>query len=121
MKSRNSKSLTVADLQRFDNLVDLGCIACILDGKLEPFKIDSGYRPQVHHMDGWVKPDCHKKTVPLCYWHHKGESEPFSTKSASLLFAEMGPSYHKHKRLFRITYGSDAELIETVNKYLGET
>lgn len=107
---------TKSEQARFDNMKDLGCIACILDGRIEPFGF--GYAPEIHHMLSGNKRIGHMATVPLCTWHHQGAVWP--GVSFPSILAELGPSWHKHRREFRKRYGSDAELIETVNQYLGE-
>ena len=105
---------TKSEQARFDNMKDLGCIACILDGRLEPFPIHPTY-PDIHHMDGRVKPGCELKTVPLCKWHHDGVANGIPNK---VMLENIGPSWHKHRPYFRRKYGSDKEVIEAVNKYL---
>ena len=107
---------TKSEQARFDNMKDLGCIACILDGEIEPFGI--GYAPDLHHMLSGGHRIGHEATVPLCQWHHKGVLNDGLNHSEAYLLKHIGPSWHKHRRAFRERYGSDAELIETVNKYL---
>lgn len=107
---------TKSEQARFDNMKDLGCIACILDGRIEPFGF--GYAPEIHHMLSGNKRIGHMATVPLCTWHHQGVMSGSDT--SEFMRNHPGPSWHKHRREFRNRYGSDAELIETVNKYLGE-
>lgn len=104
---------TKSEQARFDNMKDLGCIACILDKRINPFE---AVPCEIHHMDGRVKPGCELKTVPLCYFHHQGL--PFDGKTEKELLQLIGPSWHKHRPYFRRKYGSDKEVIETVNKYL---
>lgn len=106
---------TKSEQARFDNMKDLGCIACILDGKHKPFE-NPNFEPEIHHMLSGNKRIGHEATVPLCTFHHQGVAH-FGMTCARLL-DEVGPSWHKHRREFRKRYGSDAELIETVNKYL---
>lgn len=111
---------TKSEQARFDNMKDLGCIACILDGQIEAFSINPRLQPDIHHMLSGGHRISHEATVPLCYWHHKGEVEPYSGLTLKVMLPYYGPSWHKHRRAFRERYGSDAELIEIVNKYLGE-
>ena len=106
---------TKSEQARFDNMKDLGCIACILDGRLEPFGF--GYAPDIHHMLSGGHRIGHMATVPLCQWHHTGVGNCV-TWSNTEFYGFIGPSWHQHRRAFRERYGSDAELIETVNKYL---
>lgn len=114
-----AKSATKAQKKRFTTLVDLGCIACILDKYIEPFPINAGYRPEVHHMKEGGKRMGHDDTAPLCYWHHQGL--PYEGRTEKFFLENIGPSFHKHTENFRARYGDDLELIEIVNGYVGVT
>ena len=106
---------TKSEQARFDNMKDLGCIACILDGQLEAFALFQTWDVEIHHMLSGNKRIGDEATVPLCRWHHQGVSQ---VTPNAIMLEQYGPSWHKHRREFRKRYGSDAELIETVNKYL---
>lgn len=116
MRSKNAKALTTADKERFANMKDLGCIACILDGFIEPFETYPSCDVEIHHFLVGNKRMGHQYTAPLCRWSHQGVGD--KTRWTEKGVVEKGPSWHKHRRAFRERYGSDAELIETVNKYL---
>lgn len=105
---------TKAEAARFAKLKELGCIACRLDA-LEA----DGAEPQIHHFLSGNKRIGHGATVPLCYWHHNGL--PYDDIPSAWLLANVGPSFHKHTRQFRARYGSDAELLETVNRMIEES
>jgi len=98
---------TKAEAARFAKLKALGCVACILNG--DPDENE----PEIHHYLSGNKRIGHHATVPLCYWHHNGL--PYDEVPTAWFLSELGPSFHKHTRAFRLRYGSDAELIETVN------
>ena len=100
---------TKAEAARFAKLKALGCVACILENK----KADEPVEPEIHHYLSGGKRIGHDASVPLCYWHHHGL--PFDEVPTAWLLAELGPSFHKHTRAFRLRYGTDKELIETVN------
>lgn len=104
---------TAAQLTRFRKLRELGCIACRLDGN------PSEDAPEIHHLLAGTKRIGHDATIPLCYWHHQGL--PFDDVPTAWLLANVGPSYHKHRRAFRQRYGSDREILETVNGMIGAT
>jgi len=90
--------------KRFGKLVELGCIACRIDG--------FGYSPpEIHHLRdgqgmGQRAPD--DDTIPLCPRHHRHgyRHEPFI------------PGFHSHPKLFKERYGTERELLEKVNDQL---
>lgn len=98
---------TKSQAARFARLHELGCIACRLDG--------AGYvvQAEIHHFLSGNKRIGHDATVPLCQWHHRAIPWPYCTEAECL--ATHGPSFHRHTRQFRARYGTDAELLETVN------
>ena len=91
---------------RFFKLVDMGCIACKIDG--------FGYTvPEIHHLRdgqgmGQRAPDT--DTIPLCAPHHRG----MGLKMNSGI-----PGLHSHPKKFRERYGSERELLSSVNEELG--
>lgn len=98
---------------RFAKMKVLGCVACLLDS-LE----FEGVEPQIHHYLSGNKRIGHMATVPLCYWHHNGI--PYDEMPGSWLLANVGPSWHKHRRAFRLRYGSDDELLQMTNHLIGD-
>lgn len=63
--TRGMKGRTpTADERRImDAIGKLPCICCYLRGRTNPVI-------SLHHTDGRVKPDAHKKVLPLCAGHH---------------------------------------------------
>jgi hypothetical protein len=113
--NHSTKAPTKSEAARFAKLKALGCVACKLDGLT-----DDQAEPQIHHFLAGTKRIGHMATVPLCYWHHNGL--PYDGIPTAWLLANVGPSFHKHTRQFRQRYGSDAELLATVNAMIeGET
>jgi len=110
--NHSTSNPTKADLSRFAKLKALGCVACKLDGLT-----DDQTEPQIHHYLSGNKRIGHHATVPLCYFHHNGL--PYDGIPTAWLLANVGPSFHKHTREFRKRYGSDKELLETVNQLIG--
>lgn len=68
--SRGMKGRTpTADERRImDAIGRLPCICCYLRGRTNPVIA-------LHHTDGRVKPDAHKKVLPLCAGHHDTPAE----------------------------------------------
>lgn len=93
---------TKADLRRFMRLVDLGCIACKLAG--------SGYRaPDIHHVLRGGRRIGHQSTLPLCPNHHRWPSDG----------SVVGPSLADGSRVFSAKFGTQEELLKTVNGLIG--
>lgn len=61
-----TKQRAVTDKEKalWDELAQIGCIACFKEGIYEP-------DISIHHIDGRTKPDCHKLVLPLCASHHQ--------------------------------------------------
>lgn len=94
-----SKVGTKAEEKRKDAMRELGCICCLLDGKPEGQRFEGCV--EIHHMLRSNKKIGEHATVPLCAEHHTGRW-----------------SWHQARRWFRVTYGSDQELIDTVDNLL---
>ena len=92
--------------KRFTELVEIGCIACHIEG--------FGYTvPEIHHVRegmgmGQRAPDT--DTIPLCAPHHRGMGLKREGKI---------PGLHSHPKKFRERYGSERELLSQVNEKLG--
>ncbi|EIG9281381.1 recombinase [Salmonella enterica] len=71
IKSRGLKGRTpTAEEKRIANaLGSLPCIACYMHGVINNVV-------SLHHIDGRTAPDCHKKQLPLCNWHHQYAAPP---------------------------------------------
>lgn len=102
----NGPKPTKADLRRFDQLRYLGCIACHHEARY-------GVPSDIHHIvQGY-----HQMTIPLCPWHHRGiQLDGMSQRAMLDLF---GPSLAKQKKAFVARYGTELELLEMVNTFIG--
>lgn len=88
------RSPTKADREWMDAISGLGCIVCHLD-------IGVDTPAEVHHIDGKTKPGAHRRSIPLCYLHHRAG-----------LDNEQATSRHPYKRRFEDRYGSEELLLE---------
>lgn len=95
-------------LKRFAILVDIGCIACVLDGR-------HGTPPDIHHLVEGRKRLGDDHTIPLCPWHHRGVPCGSSAKETEEV---LGPSLARNKREFVERYGTERELLEMVNEII---
>ena len=90
------------DEERWLRLIrQLGCIACIVAGRIAPWTVPEDYTA-IHHIDGTQKPGAHKKTLPLCPGCHQKNSD----------------ARHVNKRKFEETYGTEVELLEKVESFV---
>lgn len=93
MKSKQ-RTVSVEEKRLWNKLAELGCIACIKDGRYQP-------HVSIHHIDGRTKPDCHKLVLPLCAGHHQDGAGA----DKSLI------AVHPWKARFERRYGSQLELL----------
>ena len=100
---------TKAQQARFDALREIGCICCLnyagVRRNAEVHHIvDKGYRK---HSGG------HDATLPLCPWHHRGYME--DGEHSAVATSVWGPSLALNKREFIRVFGTERQLLETVN------
>jgi uncharacterized protein YbbK (DUF523 family) len=91
--------MTAAERRHYSRLAVLGCIACRQLGYLSA--------AEIHHIragTGMGKKS--RDAIPLCPAHHRGLDHPRT------------PSIHLDKRKFIEAFGTEAELLETVNDLL---
>lgn len=94
---RGNKTKTKADMTRFEALHKMGCYICTV---LYGF----GWRkPEIAHLDtGMGRRKDHKKTIPLCTYHHR----------------EGELSHHRNGKGFAVLFGTDELLLDRVNDVL---
>lgn len=79
-----------------DKAASLGCIACLLEGRVVT-------EVSIHHIDGRVKPGAHFEILPLCAGHHQE-----GTGIPGLI------AVHPWKARFEERYGKQEELLQMV-------
>jgi hypothetical protein len=104
-RGRSTGTPTKAQIERFEAIHRLGCVACRMRGLVRP--------TEVHHMTiggrHGQKRRGHDETIGLCEYHHRGvfpEGE---------MTARFGPSYYHDARSFRETFGDDDTLLAYQN------
>lgn len=114
-KGRSTGTPTAAQVQRFEAIKDIGCLAC--------YKLGLGwFNPEIHHLTiggkHGQKRRGHDFTIGLCGWHHRG----CTLVRACLLdrTEDVGPSYALEPRRFRQEIGYDAELLSLQNQLIEE-
>ena len=87
-------TMNKSDKKRFDQLKQLGCVACAKFGRIR--------EPVIHHIRKHTgisrRPD-HQDTIPLCPYHHNMSNE----------------SIHHNKKLFEEKFGTEKQLLITTN------
>lgn len=104
---------TKAQQARLDALKEMGCICC---WNFHGFKAQA----EIHHLvDRGTRKHSggHDATIPLCSWHHRGLTEG-GAQWKELTLA-LGPSLALSKRQFIKVFGTERQLLETVNAMLG--
>lgn len=105
------KSLTKADLARRERIHAGPCMACIQRG----IDVRGQGVVQWHHTAGKKR---HDLTCGLCCWHHM--AIPFDG-SHEHHRAHYGPSLAEGSKPFHQEFGSNAELLQRQEQFLGET
>jgi hypothetical protein len=105
MKSRGMKGRvpTAAERKLHHDMAGLGCIACLLDGRVNPWV-------SIHHIDGRTKPDAHRKVLVLCAQHHQQDDTDQLGRIA----------VHPNKARFEQQYGSQESLLAMTMERLGK-
>lgn len=100
-----TKHRTKADNAWMALIVELGCIACLVQGTPGSFA-------EIHHIregQGRGQRSDHQHSLALCPAHHRGTDHP---RTASI---------HMAKRAFITQFGTEAELLERTRQELGLT
>lgn len=93
--------MTKAEKQRFQKLVDLGCIICLRGGW-------GHSQPEIHHIrkgQGVGQRASHDKTIPLCPAHHRTGG--------------YGVAIHAGQKAFENKFGDEHFLLEYTNQLIG--
>ena len=99
---------TAAERAHMDRVQALGCIACRMEGWTAP--------AEIHHVTDGQRRIGHRAVLPLCAWHHRGQTESGVRPGvAEQLF---GPSYARNPSAFEDRYGTQATLLTKVERRL---
>ncbi|EGR2118944.1 recombinase [Vibrio cholerae] len=113
-KGLKGRKPTVDEQRVMDAFGKLGCIACLMKGRLRPLV-------SIHHTDGRTKPNAHYRTLPLCENHHDTPAE----KSVIDMYPDLIPIHAKGKvggkKEWYKQNGSEAELLKACYKLAGIT
>jgi hypothetical protein len=101
---------TKADRERFRLLQVIGCLPCRIDGR--PW-----VPADVHHLLSGGRRRGHAFTLPCCPHHHRGLIPP-DCRNQREAEERYGPSLAVSPKAFQERYGTEEELLETVNLML---
>lgn len=96
------RAVTKADQKLWDALASIGCVACLKDGRVNPWV-------SIHHIAGRTAPGCHQKVLALCAGHHQQGTGEDKTLVA----------VHPYKARFEAMYGNQYELLEWAKEKAG--
>lgn len=101
---------------RFRRLKEMGCLPCWMQGRMNVFA-------EIHHQNLGGKAGQKRRgdefTVPLCPWHHRGETAgDHITKSD--MRRHYGPSLACESKAFRERFGSDDALLAKTNELIAK-
>jgi hypothetical protein len=103
----STKKPTASEVERFEKLQALGCIACRYLGV-------TGRKGEVHHLKSGNKRIGHQATILLCKWHHQGHT----ALGKKIAEEEYGPSLAYGSKPFHERFGSDEFLLDKTNELL---
>ena len=98
---RGIKPCTKAQQARQDRLREFGCICCHIEGY-------PGVPAEIHHINDCGRNISQDHTIPLCAYHHRGVQADFRVYP--------GPSLADGKRSFVAHFGTERDLLKTVNE-----
>lgn len=109
-KQKPSVSHSVDDKARFDKLTQMGCIVCR--------RAHGAFvQAEVAHMTDCGRRVGHQSSFPLCAWHHRGIGHTgIKTSDMERLY---GPSFARSKKDFEAAFGTEADLVQHTNDWLG--
>lgn len=108
--AKHIKAHTAADSERFRRLGEMGCIVCRQN-------FGAFVQSEVAHLTDGGRRTGHQRTIPLCPWHHR--AVPTGDIPSTQMLIIYGPSFAKSKRDFVAAFGTELELLEATDKWLG--
>lgn len=107
--AKHTATHTDADKERFRKLSEMGCIVC-------RDMFGAFVQGEVAHLTAGGRRTGHQRTIPLCPWHHRAVPGDMPPETMRVIY---GPSFAEDKGAFERTYGTEKELLEKVDRWLG--
>lgn len=111
------KSKTKAELRRFDEIQQRGCVCCYLEAQL----VGRRYIVEpcdIHHVNQSARVGHHFDTVGLCPWHHRDVCKNDAPVSEMLYL--FGPNMVRHRAEWVSRYGGNEKLLEVQAELLAK-
>ena len=93
-----------------DKVSRMGCVVCRLS-------FGSYVDGEVQHLTAGGRRLGHHATINLCPWHHRGATT--NGMSQDYMKQIYGPSFAKSRKEFEAAFGSEEQLLEQTNRWLG--
>lgn len=108
-----------ADQRRLDAIHNMACICCVVESIERGRELNQPNRTTAHHLVDKGTRELSggdQATLPLCEWHHLGYR--LFTHDNCDMEASWGPSLALRKKAFIAKYGTERELLQSVNEAL---
>jgi hypothetical protein len=117
-QTRSTPKPTAAQVERWDRMRTIGCIACLLneiDHDLARVPrcsmVPHSGNQEIHHLTSGGRRLGHDVTICLCRYHHEGDHLPRYDVGYKETVRTFGPSFGHGRKPFAAFYGSDAEML----------
>lgn len=117
-QTRSTDKPTGAQVERWERMRTLGCIACMLneiDHELAQVPrcaaVPHSGNQEIHHLTKSGRRLGHDHTICLCRYHHQGDLLPRYDVGYRETVWTFGPSFGKGRATFAATYGTDEQLL----------
>jgi hypothetical protein len=124
-QTRSTLKATAAQVERWDRMRTIGCIACLLneiDHDLARVPrcsmVPHSGNQEIHHLTSGGRRLGHDATICLCRYHHEGDHLPRYDVGYKATVPVFGPSFGQGRKPFAAFYGADTQLLEYQNLVL---
>lgn len=117
-QTRSTDKPTTEQLERWDRMRTLGCIACLLnevDHDLarvpRTTMVPHAGNQEIHHLTSSGRRRGHDDSICLCRYHHQGDLLPRYDVGYRETVRTFGPSFGRGRATFAAKYGTDDQLL----------
>jgi hypothetical protein len=121
-QTRSTPKPTAAQVERWDRMRTIGCIACLLneiDHDLarvpRSAMVPNAGNQEIHHLTSGGRRLGHDHTICLCRYHHEGDHLPQYNVGYKATVPVFGPSFGHGRKPFAALYGTDVQLLDYQN------
>jgi hypothetical protein len=124
-QTRSTPKPTAAQVERWDRMRTIGCIACLLneiDHELARVPrcamVPNAGNQEIHHLTSGGRRLGHDATICLCRFHHVGDHLPRYDVGYNETVRTFGLSFGHGRKPFAAMYGTDVQLLDYQNLVL---